>query len=128
LREDKGRKNREIKRKSFQKGFKEPVTLHPVIDHNRCIGCGSCVNACPEQDEHAVLGIIDGKCHLIGPSNCIGHGSCAEACPMDGISLVFGTKERGVEIPAVSKNSETNIPGLFIAGEWGGSGAYSECY
>jgi thioredoxin reductase/NAD-dependent dihydropyrimidine dehydrogenase PreA subunit len=122
LKVDKGQKNREIQRASYEKGFKEPVTLHPVIDHNRCIGCGSCVNACPEQDEHAVLGIIDGKCHLIGPSNCIGHGSCAEACPMDGISLVFGTKERGVDIPVVSKDFETNVPGLFIAGELGGMG------
>ncbi len=122
LQEDKERENREIKRKSYKDGFNEPVTLHPVIDHSRCIGCGSCVNACPEQDEHTVLGIIDGKCHLIGPSNCIGHGSCAEACPMDGISLVFGTKERGVEIPVVSPGFETNVPGLFIAGELGGMG------
>ena len=97
----------------------EPASLHPVIDPLKCIGCGSCVNACPEQQ---VLGLINRKAELIAPSHCIGHGACKAACPEDAITLVFGTATRGVDIPELSSDFETSQPGVFIAGELGGMG------
>lgn len=100
----------------------EPPTLHPVIDPTLCIGCRSCVAACPEQHAHPVLGMIRGKAWLVGPSNCIGHGACKAACPEGAISLVFGTERRGVDIPFVKPDFETNVTGIFIAGELGGMG------
>ncbi len=100
-------------------GLAEPASLHPSIDSVRCIGCGSCASACPEQN---VLGVIDGKAHLIDPSHCIGHGACRTACPVDAITLVFGSEKRGVDIPLVQPNFETNVSGIFIAGELGGMG------
>lgn len=99
-------------------GLNEPPSLHPVVDPARCIGSGSCVKVCPE---HA-LGMVNGKATLINASACIGHGACHAACPFDAISLVFGTEKRGVDIPLVRPNFETNIPGIFIAGELGGMG------
>ncbi|NND88030.1 MAG: 4Fe-4S binding protein, partial [Flavobacteriaceae bacterium] len=33
-----------------EEGIHEPVSLHPFIDPNICIGSGACVSACPEQD------------------------------------------------------------------------------
>jgi thioredoxin reductase (NADPH) len=100
-------------------GLTEPASLHPVIDPALCLGCAACVKACPEK---SILGIIDGKAALIEPSHCVGHGACATSCPTDAITLVFGTETRGVDIPSVSPKFETNVPGLFIAGELGGMG------
>ncbi len=103
-------------------GMLEPPTLHPEIDPLVCIGCKSCVAACPEQDAHQVLGMIGKKARLIGPSDCIGHGACKTVCPVGAIKLVFGTASRGVDIPIVKPNFETDMPGIFIAGELGGMG------
>lgn len=100
-------------------GMLEPASLHPIIDPAKCIGCGSCVRACHEGE---ILGLIDGKSELVEPSLCIGHGACKAVCPADAIALVFGTERRGVDIPNVAPNFETNVPGIFIAGELGGMG------
>jgi thioredoxin reductase len=69
-----------------------------------------------------VLGLIGNKAQLISPSDCIGHGACRSACPADAITLVFGTARRGVDIPLLSPDFETTVPGVFIAGELGGMG------
>jgi thioredoxin reductase/ferredoxin len=116
------RRHAELQERVAAAGLAEPASLHPVIDVTRCIGCGSCVKACPEQPEHHVLGVIDNKARLISPSDCIGHGACRAACPVDAISLVFGTARRGVDIPLLSQDFETTVPGIFIAGELGGMG------
>lgn len=97
----------------------EPASLHPVINPNRCLGCGSCVKACPEGE---VLGLIRGKAALVNPTHCIGHGACETACPFDAITLVLGTEKRGVEIPRIGPDFQTAIPGIFVAGELGGMG------
>ena len=99
-------------------GMTEPQSLHPVIDPLRCIGSGSCARACPEQ----AIGIINGKAVLTNGAHCIGHGACLTACPVEAIKLVFGTEKRGVDIPNVRPNFESNVPGIFIAGELGGMG------
>ena len=111
-----------IRQRAIEEGLAEPASLHPVIDRNLCIGCKSCVYACPQQLGHNVLGIFHGKAELLEPANCIGHGACKKVCPEGAITLVFGTEKRGVDIPNVDDNFETNIEGLFIAGELGGMG------
>jgi thioredoxin reductase (NADPH) len=110
--------HREQLKESVQAGLTEPASLHPVVDPNRCIGSSSCVSACPE----SAIGVIGGKAQLVNPAACIGHGACAAACPLEAIKLVFGTERRGVDIPQVKPNFETNVPGIFIAGELGGMG------
>jgi thioredoxin reductase (NADPH) len=106
-------------KKAREEGLHEPVSLHPVVDVNRCIGTGACVAACPEHD---ILGIRNGKATIINASLCIGHGACFHACPTEAISLHIGTEKRGVDLPHVSQTFETNVPGIFIAGELGGMG------
>jgi thioredoxin reductase (NADPH) len=103
---------------TIRSGLTEPASLHPVFDPNSCLGSGACVKACPE----GAIGIIQGKGHLVKPAACIGHGACMASCPHDAITLVFGTARRGMDIPQVNPDFETNVPGIFIAGELGGMG------
>ncbi len=109
---------KETLQESVVSGLTEPATLHPVFDPNICLGSGGCYKACPEQ----AIGIIDGKGVLISPALCIGHGACAFSCPVGAITLVFGTATRGVDIPQLKPDFETNVPGIYIAGELGGMG------
>jgi thioredoxin reductase (NADPH) len=102
-----------------QEGLFEPVSLYPFIDLSLCIKSGACVEACPEKD---ILGILKGGGTLINASNCVGHGACFHACPVEAITLVIGTEKRGVDLPHVAETYESNMPGLYIAGELGGMG------
>jgi thioredoxin reductase len=102
-----------------EEGFYEPVSLHPVVDVNSCIQSGACIRACPEHD---ILGIRNGKATVINASRCVGHGACFHACPTEAISLFIGTEKRGVDLPHVNPFFESNVKGIFIAGEMGGMG------
>src|SRR5690606_8509935 len=48
------RETEEAELKALRYGLHEPVSLHPVVDAESCIGTGNCVAACPEE---TVLGI-----------------------------------------------------------------------
>ena len=102
-----------------EEGRFEPISLHPHIDLSTCIGSGACITACPEKD---ILGLTNGKVSVINASSCVGHGACFHACPVEAISLRIGTESRGVELPHVNQTFESNIRGVYIAGELGGMG------
>lgn len=102
-----------------EEGLYEPFSLHPVVDGNSCIQTGACISACPEKD---ILGILNGKATTINASHCVGHGACFHACPTQAITLCIGTEKRGVDIPHVDQTFESNVPGIYIAGEMGGMG------
>jgi thioredoxin reductase/ferredoxin len=119
LRARRDRRNRTMLRESRAAGLAEPPSLHPRIDPARCLGCATCVAACPEGD---VLGVIGGKAELVQPASCIGHGACRAACPTGAITLVLGTERRGVDIPVLGPDFQTSVPGVFVAGELGGMG------
>ena len=106
-------------KKAKEDGLYEPVSLHPVVDVNSCIQTGACIAACPEKD---ILGIKNGRATIINASRCIGHGACFHACPTEAITLCIGTEKRGVDLPHVNQNFETNVSGVYIAGELGGMG------
>jgi len=112
-------RSKAVRDAAIDAGVFEPASLHPDFDAALCRGCGACVTACPEGN---VIGLIGGRAALVEPSHCIGHGACRAACPFGAISLVFGTETRGIDIPHVETNFETNVPGIFIAGELGGMG------
>ena len=112
------REGSERLQQAIEEGLNEPASLHPVIDPRKCLNSRACVAACPED----AIGIVNGKAQLVNAAACIGHGACMASCPHDAITLVFGTEKRGMDIPLVKPNFETNVPGLFIAGELGGMG------
>ena len=92
--------------KAIEEGLHEPVSLYPVVDPRRCIKSGACVAACHEKD---VLGIRNGRATIVNASRCIGHGACFLACPVEAITLYIGTEKRGVDLPHVGPNFETNV-------------------
>jgi len=58
----------------------------PVIDPSKCVGCGSCVNACPpnalsitDEGPYRVVRLFIGR--------CIFCGRCEEVCPFNAITL-----------------------------------------
>jgi thioredoxin reductase/Pyruvate/2-oxoacid:ferredoxin oxidoreductase delta subunit len=94
-----------------------PRAQHPRIDVTHCIGCGACADACPEG---SVLAVVAGKAALVQPERCIGHGLCADACPVGAIEIVTAPPSVRADTPLLSPELETNIPGVFVAGELGG--------
>ena len=121
------RKGEEVRTESGRQNLEElramgdivPASIHPWIDPIQCIGSGACVYACPEK---SVLTVVNGRGVLTNPLGCIGHGACASACPVQAITLVFGTAKRGLELPNVDPDFQTNQPGVYIVGELGGMG------
>jgi thioredoxin reductase (NADPH) len=118
LRSRRERRGIQARQAALDYGLHEPVSLHPVVDARLCIGSGGCVDVCPE----GVLELIGGQAVAVAPARCVGHGLCERACPMNAIRLVFGTATRGVELPRIRENFETNVPGIYIIGELGGMG------
>ncbi len=94
-----------------------PRAQHPQIDAIQCIGCGACVEVCPEGD---VLAVIAGKAAIVNAHKCIGHGLCAEACPVGAITIVMASPSVGADMPALTPEYETNVPNMFVVGELGG--------
>ena len=78
----KSRQAKAVLAENVEAGLTEPPSLHPVIDPAVCLGCQSCIRACPEKK---VLGVIDGKAVLVDPPACVGHGACQTACPTGAI-------------------------------------------
>ena len=109
--------DRERKTEAARLGIDKPTAQYPFVDAKRCIGCGACVDACPEGD---VLGIVGGTATVVNGLKCVGHGKCEEACPVGAIEVGLGDLRSREDIPLMDPWLETNVPGLFVAGELGG--------
>lgn len=105
------------KEEAVRLGIDRPVAQFPFVDAQRCLGCGACVDACPESD---VLGVVGGVATVINGLKCIGHGKCEEACPVSAIQVGLGDLRLRDDVPLMDEWNETTVPGLFVAGELGG--------
>lgn len=53
----------------------------PIVDIEKCTGCGTCVSVCPEQ----VFELKDGKSEVVYPEKCIDCKACENSCPEQAI-------------------------------------------
>lgn len=111
------RRDAERKEEARQLGIDRPVAQFPYVDATSCIGCGACVEACPEGD---VLGIVGGTAAVVNGFRCVGHAACEVACPVGAIEVGLGDLKSRSDVPQLDAWNETSVPGLFIAGELGG--------
>src|SRR5512141_830084 len=72
----------------------------PVINATLCVGCGTCISACPEEGP---LELISGKAILSHPERCTGHAKCAEVCPTQALSLAYGGVLQRIRVPMVKE-------------------------
>jgi len=109
--------DRARKEEASRLGIDRPTAQFPFVDPQACIGCGTCVDACPEGD---VLGIVGGTATVVNGLKCVGHGKCEEACPVGAIQVGLGDLKSREDIPLLDAWQETSVPGLFVAGELSG--------
>ncbi|MBL9079778.1 MAG: NAD(P)-binding domain-containing protein [Planctomycetes bacterium] len=103
------------RRAAKARGSHQARLQHPSIDLAKCIGCGACVRACPED---GVLALAYGQAVVVHGARCVGHGLCAAACPTAAIALTLGDLSARRDLPAIDDTLEAvGVPGLFLAGE-----------
>ncbi|MBI5434473.1 MAG: NAD(P)-binding domain-containing protein [Planctomycetes bacterium] len=103
------------RQRAISTGSNKARLQHPVIDLSRCIGCGLCVTACPEDD---VIAMAHGQAIVVHGARCVGHGRCAEECPVGGIAVTLADLTERRDIPALNEHFESvTAPGIFLAGE-----------
>src|SRR5689334_11754853 len=108
-------KDLEERKEARDRGSHKAQLRYPQIDLSRCLGCGACVRACPEE---GVLGLIHGQAAVLHGARCVGHGLCAKECPVDAITLTLGDLSGRKDIPAITSEYEVpDRPGLFLGGE-----------
>ena len=57
---------------------------HPIINEDECVGCGICVDSCPQE----VLEVTRGAAEVVNEDSCIACEDCLEACPMGAIEEI----------------------------------------
>jgi thioredoxin reductase/ferredoxin len=109
------RRGLEERREAKVRGSHRARLQFPHVDLSRCIGCGTCVKACPEE---GVLEVIHGQALVVHGARCVGHGRCAAECPVGAIALTLEDIEERRDLPVLDAKLEAKTrSGLFLAGE-----------
>jgi len=111
------RADEERKAEATRLRIDRPAGQYPYIDPLRCVGCSACVDVCPEGD---VLGMVGGTAVIVNGLRCIGIAECEKACPVGAITVGLGDVRSRADMPLLDDDLQTNLPGVFIAGELGG--------
>ena len=108
------RKDSVIERASREDGLMEPSSLHPMVNHLTCIGCGACVNVCPTG---ACLSMVDDldadppvRKITLNYNTCIFCGNCSNYCTTeDGVNLSNQWDLAGLDRGAMSETHEFEL-------------------
>lgn len=76
----------------FKKYLRELLVARPVLQSEKCVGCGLCAKLCPPQS----LKIVNKKAHFNYP-DCVRCFCCQEHCPQGAITIRKGTLMRAAE-------------------------------
>ncbi len=100
-------------------GLTEPPSLHPVIDPLRCIGSASCTQGLPGTGarRHRRQGIPHQPGRVHRPWRLRGRRAPSRRSRSCSAASAGASRSR-----CVKPDFETNVPGIFIAGELGGMG------
>ncbi len=55
----------------------------PVVDEEKCVGCGVCVQVCPVE----VFELVNGKAKPVKADQCIGCRACEAQCAAQAITV-----------------------------------------
>ncbi len=101
--------------KAVETGAREAQLSEPVIDLSRCLGCGACIEACPESN---VLELVHGQAVVVNGARCVGHSACERECPTGAITVTIAKLSERRDVPAIEPSLEAvGARGLFLAGE-----------
>ena len=57
--------------------------MPPKVDLEKCTGCGTCADVCPNE----VFEIVDEKSQVTRPDDCTACEQCVMECPEEAITL-----------------------------------------
>lgn len=101
--------------RAVRHGHARAELQQPVVDLSRCLGCGTCVAACPEEN---VLELVHGQAVVVNGARCKGYAECARECPVGAITVTLADLADRRDVPALDDELEAiGTPNLFLAGE-----------
>jgi ferredoxin len=71
---------------------------NPRVDRDLCVGCGVCVENCPQGAIDLVRGIA-----VINPERCVSCGQCISVCPRGAIRETVTASELRQEVQAMGR-------------------------
>lgn len=101
--------------RAVRSGGHKAKLQYPLVDLSRCLGCGTCVAACPED---GVLELVHGQALVVNGARCAGISACERECPVGAITITLDNLAERRDVPALTASLEAvGTPGLFLAGE-----------
>lgn len=91
------------------KGKMHKSLSQPVVDHDLCTQCLTCVEACPDQ----ALALVDEKISL-NREDCWGCGACSEVCPEGAITAMSNLRELLAEVASIVLARFRGKPVFFV--------------
>ncbi|MCK9308578.1 MAG: DUF362 domain-containing protein [Methanoculleus sp.] len=68
-------------------GKAEQHACRPLVETENCVGCGRCVQVCPQ----AAMTIVEGRAQF-NPEHCVGCGDCMRSCETGAIEFDWTTE------------------------------------